>query len=41
MSIKSVCDFIVSKCCLKNEATNPENWRVTAVMEIDKKYFNL
>jgi hypothetical protein len=26
---------------LKNEATNPEHWRVTAVMEIDKKYFNL
>lgn len=26
---------------LRNEATNPEHWRVTAVMEIDKKYFNL
>ena len=26
---------------LRNEATNTEHWRVTAVMEIDKKYFNL
>jgi len=26
---------------LRNKAKNPEHWRVTAVMEIDKRYFNI